>query len=183
MTSPTARTWTIAALAGILTGTACARIHFPFFHPKPKPPVAAPAPAPVPIPAGTYRVLPDPALTPGAVLPVTAADVCQPGYASKTRNVPYSVKREVYKRYGIKHHGWGEYEVDHLISLELGGSNDVANLWPQAYGGQPWNALVKDRLERELHRRVCAGLMTLAEAQSEIRTDWTACYTKVFGKP
>ncbi len=183
MTSPTSPIRIIAVVAGILAGTACAQIHLPWSHPKPKPKPPVVAPAPVPIPAGAYRVLPDPKLTPGAVLPVTEKDVCQPGYAGKVRDVPYSVKAAVYKRYGISHHGWGEYELDHLISLELGGSNAVENLWPQAFGGQPYNAIVKDRLERELHRRVCSGQMTLAGAQAQIRTDWTKAYDRIFGKP
>lgn len=74
---------------------------------------------------------PDPRLTPGVALPdVTAADVCQPGYASSVCNVSSSEKTSVYRRcrYGIQHHHRGEYEVDHLISLELGGSNDLRNL-------------------------------------------------------
>jgi 5-methylcytosine-specific restriction endonuclease McrA len=42
-------------------------------------------------------------------------------------------------------------EVDHLIPLELGGSNRAANLWPQRYDGG-WSARDKDRLESRLHR-------------------------------
>jgi hypothetical protein len=42
-------------------------------------------------------------------------------------------------------------EIDHLISRELGGADEVANLWPQSYGGQPWNAVLKDKLENRLH--------------------------------
>jgi hypothetical protein len=41
--------------------------------------------------------------------------------------------------------------VDHLIPLELGGSNDIANLWPQSYV-TVWNAHMKDRLENRLNR-------------------------------
>jgi hypothetical protein len=32
------------------------------------------------------------------------------------------MKREVYREYGIASRGSGDYEVDHLIPLELGGS-------------------------------------------------------------
>src|SRR5438132_8559183 len=66
---------------------------------------------------------PNPRLTPGDVLAVTKKDICIPGYARKVRNVPAAVKRQVYEEYGILSHPPGEYEVDHLISLELGGSN------------------------------------------------------------
>src|SRR5436305_1905025 len=101
-------------------------------------------------------LLPDPKLTPGDTLDVTAADICTPGYSKKVRNVPQEVKRQAYAEYGIASHQPGEFEVDHLISLELGGSNSLRNLWPQSYRTQPWNAHVKDAIENELHREVCS---------------------------
>jgi hypothetical protein len=125
-------------------------------------------------------LLPDPAMTPGATLPVTRDDICVPGYTQKVRNVPADVKRQVYAEYGIPSHKPGEYEVDHLISLELGGSNSIKNLWPQSYLTQPWNAHVKDALENELHSEVCSGTLELGAAQHEISTDWIASYKKHF---
>ena len=70
----------------------------------------------------------------------------------------------------------GKYEVDHLISLELGGSNDVGNLWPESYVSVPYNARDKDKLENTLHRLVCTGRMPLETAQELIRTDWIKAY-------
>ena len=90
-------------------------------------------------------LVPDPQQTPGATLEVTKDEVCVPGYAKKIRHVPTAVKQQVYAAYGIESHAPGEYEVDHLISLELGGSNAITNLWPQSYQTQPWNAHVKDQ--------------------------------------
>jgi len=49
------------------------------------------------------------------------------------RNVPESEKRQVYAEYGIRSHASGQYEVDHLIPLELGGSNSIRK--PVAGGG------------------------------------------------
>lgn len=118
---------------------------------------------------------PDPVKTPGDVFPnVTAQDVCTPGYAGKTRNVPQSEKDAVYREYGIETHKPGEFEIDHNVSLELGGTNDIRNLWPQSYVTTPYNAHVKDKYEDWLHAQVCAGKITLAEAQSRIRQDWIA---------
>ena len=125
-------------------------------------------------------LLPDPKMTPGATLPVATGDICVSGYSEKVRNVPSDVKQQVYAEYGITRHRPGEYEVDHLISLELGGSNSVKNLWPQSYLTQPWNAHVKDKLENELHDEVCSGKLSLPTAQHDIATDWIAAYKKYF---
>ena len=119
-------------------------------------------------------------MTPGATLPVATGDICVPGYSKKVRNVPESVKQQVYAEYGITSHQPGEYEIDHLISLEIGGSNSIKNLWPQSYITQPWNAHVKDKLENELHNEVCSGKIDLPTAQHDISTNWIAAYKKYF---
>src|SRR4030081_1615641 len=121
-------------------------------------------------------ILPDPNLTPGSTFDVSAQDICVPGYAKKVRNVPAEMKREVYEEYGITSHGSGDYEVDHLIPLELGGSNSVKNLWPESHLTSPWNAQVKDRLESKLHELVCSGQLDLKAAQKTIAANWIEAY-------
>lgn len=69
-------------------------------------------------------------------------------------------------------------EIDHLISLEIGGSNDIKNLWPEPYAPAP-NAHQKDLVENWLHREVCAGRMVLPMAQHQIATDWFAVYQRM----
>jgi hypothetical protein len=125
-------------------------------------------------------IRPDRALTPGATFPVSAADICVSGYARSVRNVPVATKRAVYAEYGIRSHEAGAFEVDHLISLELGGSNSIKNLWPESFRTAPWNAYVKDALENRLHNEVCAGQLSLDSAQKEIATDWIAAYKTHF---
>ena len=137
-------------------------------------PLRAQQPQPEPI-------LPDPKLTPGDVFDVTAEDICVPGYTKKVRNVPQSLKEEVYREYGVTVHHRGDYEVDHAIPLELGGSNSKRNLWPQSYRTRPWNARVKDRLENRLHELVCSGQLDLATAQKAIASNWIAAYKKYVG--
>lgn len=147
------------------------------------PGLAAPRSASASAPAAdqvSAPLLPDAKMTPGATLPVTRADICVPGYTKKVRNVPLDVKRQVYAEYGIQSHKPGDYEVDHLISLELGGSNSLKNLWPESYRTRPWNAHVKDALENELHDEVCSGRLDLTTAQHDIATDWIAAYKKYF---
>jgi hypothetical protein len=120
--------------------------------------------------------LPDRGCTPGAVfVHATKAKVCTPGYSKSVRNVPASLKRAVYAEYGVVHHSRTTYEVDHLVSLELGGSNDEANLWPESALPKP-GFHQKDTLENELHDLVCNGKMKLGTAQRRIARDWLAEY-------
>jgi len=122
--------------------------------------------------------LPDPKLTPGATLDVTKDDICTPGYSKKVRDVPVSVKRQVYAEYNTKYVPH-MYEVDHLISLELGGSNSTRNLWPESYNIY-WNAHVKDALENKLHSLVCDGTISMETAQKAISTNWIDAYKTYF---
>ncbi len=124
--------------------------------------------------------LPDPRFTPGSVLNVTRNDICAPGYTKSVREVSIRIKREVYETYG-RHRDKGVCcEVDHLIPLELGGSNREQNLWPEPYNIL-WNARTKDRLEGRLHRMVCSGSIDLVTAQREIASNWIAAYRKYIG--
>lgn len=134
---------------------------------------------------------PNPTLTPGDVRTTNIADVCSTAtnkVTTKTvRNVPASVAKKVYNNYGLTgdHTGYCNVdhgcEVDHLISLELGGSNDVKNLWPQPYAGD-WNAHMKDAVEDRLHAMVCKGQISLPDAQHAIATDWKAAWVKYVNK-
>ena len=128
--------------------------------------------------------IPDPKLTPGVVDPsLTTQSICDPNFSTKTiRNVPESLKKQVYARYGVQNHqgycsGPSGCEIDHSVSLELSGKNDIQNLWPQPYDGT-WSAHMKDQLENKLHKMVCAGQLPLAQAQKEIATDWRVAYQK-----
>jgi hypothetical protein len=125
-------------------------------------------------------LLPDPKLTPGATRAVTVQQISVPGYAHSVRDVSIDEKKAVYAEYHIRYPGPGKYEVDHLIPLEIGGSNSIRNLWPQAYFTQPWNAHVKDDLENKLHDLVCSGQVPLATAQQAIAVNWIAAYKEYF---
>ncbi len=123
--------------------------------------------------------LPDRDCTPGAIIATaTIEQICVPGYSRSVRNVPLEEKNQVYQEYTITHHAQGEYEVDHLISLELGGSNDIANLWPEAADPRP-GFHEKDQLENYLHDQVCSGSISLQEAQKKISTNWLGIYNQI----
>ncbi len=123
--------------------------------------------------------LPDPACSPGAVFSnATQAGICVRGYSGRVRRVSESTKAAVYREYGIASHRRGEFEVDHLVSLELGGSNAISNLWPEAASPSP-GFHEKDRVENYLHAQVCAGQMSLRRAEHEIATNWLAIYRQM----
>jgi hypothetical protein len=138
--------------------------------------------APVVLAQQPAPILPDSKLTPGDAFTVTPQDLCVPGYTKKVRNVPAEMKREVYEEYGVTSHGSGDYEVDHLIPLELGGSNSIKNLWPESHRTSPWNAQIKDRLEGKLHALVCSGKIDLKEAQEAVASNWIGAY-KLYVSP
>ena len=130
--------------------------------------------------------LPDPTCTPGATDPhVTQASIattiCRPGgYTSNVRpptSVTSTEKRSALRAYADTA-PTSSYELDHLVSLELGGSpNSPHNLWPEP-GAAP---NPKDKLETALHDLVCAHQMTLTDAQTTIATDWVSAYRQVLG--
>lgn len=118
--------------------------------------------------------------TPGDVRTTDVNIICH--QSTKTvRNVSAKTKKQAFALYGLtRQTGWCKpmnCEVDHLISLELGGSNDIKNLWPQPYAGK-WNARGKDKLENVLHRLICDGTITPEEAQDQISHDWISAYLK-----
>jgi len=134
-------------------------------------------------------LLNDMSATPGAVRTLDRNEVCDGGSTKQFRNTTEKMKNDVYAEYGVdKHKALASgprpskadaakplYEIDHLISLELGGEDDEKNLWPQPYYMHP-GAHEKDAVENYLHRQVCSGKMELQEAQRAIATDWYQVY-------
>jgi hypothetical protein len=145
---------------------------------------ASPVTVAVSSPSGTtcssVNGLPDPACTPGVADPRVTQDnihstICVSGYTTSVR--PPSTYTDRLKRQQIQAYGYGDssppdYEEDHLIPLELGGSpTDPKNLWPEPRGGD-FPASRKDAVENSLHAKVCAGLIMLAAAQVAIARNW-----------
>jgi Protein of unknown function (DUF3761) len=131
----------------------------------------------------TRRPNPDRHCSPGAYYSsLTKAVLCSSNFRTGTiRNVPQSEKFAVEVEYGMAASYYGyTIEIDHIVPLELGGSNNIANLFPEPGGGRA-NYHIKDRLENKLHDLVCSGAMTLHAAQVGIASNWEALYRRVFG--
>jgi hypothetical protein len=139
--------------------------------------------------------LPNHLVTPGvARTDLTLKKICTTKWGKDARHVTAAMKKQVFSAYGLSGNtdpacipdARGRHcEIDHLISRELGGADDVRNLWPQPYGSQPWNAVRKDCVETRLHKEICAKnpAMTLKQAQDAIRSDWTAAYLRFYDPP
>lgn len=125
---------------------------------------------------------PRPTLTPGSVRTVNAAEVCSASVEDdrKVLVIPASVREQVFREYGMSAAKPQNFEVDFLVTPELGGSNDIRNLWPEPYRAPVWNAHVKDQLEDRLRDKVCKGEMDLSTAQHDIAADWILAYKKYF---
>lgn len=126
--------------------------------------------------------LPDPRCTPGSVDPsITQATIgstiCRSGYTKTVRPPEQQTEQfkfdEAYPAYGIPRSE--TTELDHLVSLELGGSNDATNLWPES----PPTPNPKDKVENALNAAVCDGRVKLAAAQQAIASDWLTAEAKL----
>jgi len=126
--------------------------------------------------------LPDPRCTPGSIDPaVTQAGIrstiCKKGWTTTVR--PPESQTERFK-YDVAYPAYGtpqseRTELDHLVPLELGGSNDATNLWPE----YPPSPNPKDRVENALNAAVCDGRVKLAAAQAAIAADWLTAEKKL----
>jgi hypothetical protein len=131
-------------------------------------------------------VLPNPRRTPGALNPaVTQATIhstiCVPGWTATIRpSSSYTTEVKIQQLaagYAYRHDkNPGDYEEEHLTSLEIGGSpTAAANLWPEPYFATD-GARTKDRIENKLHALVCSGVISLATAQHAIAGNWWVAY-------
>jgi hypothetical protein len=78
------------------------------------------------------------------------------------------------------HYGYS-IEIDHIVPLELGGSNAIGNLFPEP-GGGPASYHAKDALENRAKAWVCEGRLSLAAARHGFATNWEALYRQLFGR-
>jgi hypothetical protein len=129
-------------------------------------------------------ILPDPSITPGASRTVNIAEICNMGSTRSLRHWSRERDNFIMKEYGLPAGAHHQYEVDHLVPLEIGGSDDDKNLWPQPRRSieRVWNAERKNELENKLHALICTGEIDPEIAQRAIADDWTEAYRKYTGR-
>jgi hypothetical protein len=151
-------------------------------------PSASPAPHRQQGWTGPAAIYPDSSKTLGAPNPDITQDniaenICSKSWSTSavrpTTSVTSRIKTQTMTAYGFTDPT--HYELDHLMSLQVGGCPDcVANLWPEAYGDAAhpmnqverakWNrenpdssevlpgALEKDKVENHVHDEICFAI-------------------------
>lgn len=130
--------------------------------------------------------IPDPKCTPGAINTTLTADVLRdPRFRTscvRDNLTTAQEKTRTYSWYRITHPDNNRgvtqtCELDHLISLELGGADSLENIWPQC---GPSDVVLrerffkqKDAVENYLAKQVREGRIKLKDAQEGISRDWT----------
>jgi hypothetical protein len=132
------------------------------------------------------RALPDRKCTPGATYSVVTQatigrTICKSGW-TRTVRPPESytepIKVAQIAEYHYTDKSVSDYEEDHLIPLELGGSpRSVKNLWPEYDAGKIPNP--KDAVENALSRAVCGHRVSLTAAQAAIAVNWTTARARL----
>jgi hypothetical protein len=127
--------------------------------------------------------IPNHQLTPGSVRTTDIAEICANGTVG-LRHWSRERDNQIMLEYGLMPGPHPDFEVDHLIPLGIGGSDDDRNLWPEPRRSlEPiFNAEAKDRLEWKLRELVCSGSLAVRVAQQAIRDDWTNAYRKYVNK-
>lgn len=96
--------------------------------------------------------------------PPTLAQLCTPGYTATIRP-PASYTTGLKQKQITDQHLSGttkDYEEDHVVPLEVGGApRDENNLFPEVWS----EAHRKDKIENAYHDAMCAGRITVAQAQ------------------
>jgi len=169
--------------------------------------VTSPAPlvaTTLPTSTAASAVEPDAAFTPGETNPVVTQatigrTICVSGWTATVRP-PESYTEQIkhledgaggvvtyqgvsYSVHGFElaDHNISDFELDHLVPLEIGGSPaDPRNLWLEPYEAPKGPAApgtgsqTKDKVENAARVAVCAGRLTLADAQREMAANWSA---------
>lgn len=116
--------------------------------------------------------MPNPKLTPGLASLSDPHAICSTKWGKDERHVTPKMKRQICAEYRAKNCPGKGWEIDHLVSRELGGADDARNLWAQPAPSYHQ----KDVLENLLHRKLCARQISLEQARSCLTNGWWGCY-------
>jgi hypothetical protein len=116
-------------------------------------------------------LVPNPKLTPGKIA----------RSEKDKRGVTLAMEHKVFARYRLPWSRRGQFKIDHLIPVELGGADTIDNLWPQSLRAKPYGADRKELLTEVLLTRMAAGQITLEQAREQISKDWIDAFIDHLG--
>lgn len=139
--------------------------------------------------------IPDPSCSPGAINPTVTIEILRdPKFRTSCLRdgaTSAAAKSKTYAWYRIakpKNNAGRKQqcELDHIVSLELGGSDSLGNIWPQCGpSGVKLNARyfkIKDKVENYLAKAVREGTISLRDAQRGVAEDWPQYIEAANGK-
>jgi cytochrome c-type biogenesis protein CcmH/NrfF len=128
--------------------------------------------------SATVTLPSQPALNPDVTQSTIQETICQVGYTDTVRpSTSYTnrIKFRLMRDAGLEEDQAGEWALDHIIALTLGGHpRQLSNL--QLLSSKENGR--KSRIEVKLACFVCTGQMSLEDAQHEILEDWARAYRK-----
>lgn len=126
------------------------------------------------LPAVASAQLPNSYFTPGSTTNASSKQLCAADFDPVGNPIASWQRTTALERYGIRPESFTG-ELDHLVPVALGGSNDPDNLWPM-HGKDELTPEAKARLAMRLKQMVCDGKMSLKDAQNAFKKDWTKAY-------
>ncbi len=118
--------------------------------------------------------LPSAFQTPGNKSKANEAQVCAADFEASVKPMAKWQRDQALERYGKRPEDFTG-ELDHLIPISLGGTNDPENLWP-LHANKDMGPAEKKALDQKLHQMVCDKTIKLKDAQDAIKKDWVKAY-------
>jgi hypothetical protein len=131
------------------------------------------------LPAIAAAQLPNNYYTPGKADKVDQKQLCAATFESSVKPLADWQKNTALERYGVRPESFNG-EMEHLVPVSLGGSNDPDNLYVFHAQGE-YTLEAKQRLAAKLHELVCDGKMSVKQAQDVFKKDWTKGYKQYVG--
>ena len=128
------------------------------------------------VPSFAAAQLPSSFQTPGAKGKANDAQVCAADFEASAKPIAKWQRDQALERYGKRPEDFTG-ELDHLIPISLGGTNDPDNLWPIP-SNKEMGPEQKKALDLKLHEMVCAKTITLKAARDAIKKDWVKAYAQ-----
>ena len=108
-----------------------------------------------------------------------ANTICKPSYVKKIKSqITNETSTKIFAEYSIAKKKRSDYAIDHLVPVDMGGTNALTNLWPIPLKGTatPQRKAVVDAAVR---KSMCAGFISLAAAQGLFNISWPSVDTNL----